>query len=74
MKPLFEVKFKHWWYWFLPSMWKQRKLLQAYINLHQEEIQAQMEEQYRNLMIYGCTIAPEEMYRQGDIDVGPTNN
>lgn len=74
MKPLFEVVFKHWWYWFIPSRRKQKRILQAYINAHETELKARLEEQYRNLMIYGCSISPEELYGKGDIDVGPTNN
>lgn len=74
MKPLFEVGFKHWWYWFLPSMHLQRKVLQAFLNANEAQIKNELDKQYFNLMLYGCTISPEEMYGKGDLNSGPESN
>lgn len=64
----FTVRFKRWWFWFSPKAWQQRKVLQAFIDANQEVIKMKMEEEYRNLLLYGCSIAPDEFYGKSIVD------
>lgn len=68
MNRLISVGFKHWWHYLNPSLYKKRRILQAFIDTHQEELLKKYEEEYRNLLLYGCSIAPEEFYGKGVVD------
>lgn len=69
MKRLVEVKFTRWWQWLSPKHHRLRKTMQAFVDSCQDDIMAQFQREYINLMIYGCSIASDEFYGKGIPDL-----
>lgn len=68
MTRMFTVQAKHWWNWLSPSFRRHRRAVQAFLDAYQDEIQERITEDYKNLMIYGCTVAPQEFYGESIAD------